>query len=142
SARRAEREQPGPAARAVGGLGRGRRRAGGARGGGGRRRGRRGVMTSHLDLTAPPRGRGAEYEGDGGGVITTSVDQTVNWLLNWGRSNSVWYMLFGLACCAIELMQTGGPRGDLERFGAAPRPSPRSSDLFIIAGTLTYKMAT
>ena len=50
-------------------------------------------------------------------------------------------MLFGLACCAIELMQTGGPRGDLERFGAAPRPSPRSSDLFIIAGTLTYKMA-
>ena len=38
-------------------------------------------------------------------------------------------------------MQTGGPRGDLERFGAAPRPSPRSSDLFIVAGTLTYKMA-
>ena len=65
----------------------------------------------------------------------------VNWLLNWGRSNSVWYLLFGLACCAIELMQTGGPRADLERFGSAPRPSPRSSDLIIVAGTLTYKMA-
>ena len=73
--------------------------------------------------------------------ITTRVDQAINWLINWGRANSVWYMLFGLACCAIELMQTGGPRGDLERFGSAPRPSPRTSDLFIIAGTLTYKMA-
>jgi NADH-quinone oxidoreductase subunit B len=83
----------------------------------------------------------AKYADDGGSVITTRVDEAVNWLLNWGRANSIWYMLFGLACCAIELMQTGGPRGDFDRFGAAPRPSPRSSDLFIIAGTLTYKMA-
>jgi NADH-quinone oxidoreductase subunit B len=98
-------------------------------------------MAPSLNLMAPPGGHDARYADDGGSVITTNVDQTINWLLNWGRSNSVWYMLFGLACCAIELMQTGGPRGDLERFGAAPRPSPRSSDLFIIAGTLTYKMA-
>ncbi|MCC6551643.1 MAG: NADH-quinone oxidoreductase subunit NuoB [Polyangiaceae bacterium] len=98
-------------------------------------------MSSNLNLMAPPRGWEARYTDDGGSVITTNVDQTINWLLNWGRANSVWYMLFGLACCAIELMQTGGPRADLERFGAAPRPSPRSSDLFIIAGTLTYKMA-
>ncbi len=83
----------------------------------------------------------AKYGDDSGSVITTQVDTMVNWLLNWGRSNSVWYLLFGLACCAIELMQTGGPRGDLERFGSAPRPSPRSSDLMIVAGTLTYKMA-
>ncbi|APR84508.1 NADH-ubiquinone oxidoreductase chain B [Minicystis rosea] len=83
----------------------------------------------------------AKYADDGGSVITTRTDEVINWLLNWGRSNSIWFMLFGLACCAIELMQTGGPRGDLDRFGAAPRPSPRSSDLFIIAGTLTYKMA-
>jgi NADH-quinone oxidoreductase subunit B len=94
-----------------------------------------------LNLMAPSPGYDARYADDGGGVITTRVDQAINWLINWGRSNSVWYMLFGLACCAIELMQTGGPRGDFERFGAAPRPSPRSSDLFIIAGTLTYKMA-
>ena len=78
---------------------------------------------------------------EGGTVIQTRVDQVINDLLNWGRANSVWYLLFGLACCAIELMQTGGPRADLERFGSAPRPSPRSSDLIIIAGTLTYKMA-
>jgi NADH-quinone oxidoreductase subunit B len=50
-------------------------------------------------------------------------------------------MLFGLACCAIELMQTGGPRADLDRFGAVPRATPRQSDLMIVAGTLTYKMA-
>jgi NADH-quinone oxidoreductase subunit B len=74
-------------------------------------------------------------------VIQTNVDQVIDWLANWGRSNSMWYMLFGLACCAIELMQTGGPRADADRFGAVPRPSPRASDLFIIAGTLTYKMA-
>jgi NADH-quinone oxidoreductase subunit B len=94
-----------------------------------------------LNMMVPSPGYDARYSDDGGGVITTRVDQAINWLINWGRSNSVWYMLFGLACCAIELMQTGGPRGDFERFGAAPRPSPRSSDLFIIAGTLTYKMA-
>ena len=50
-------------------------------------------------------------------------------------------MLFGLACCAIELMHTGGPRSDIERFGATPRASARQSDLMIIAGTLTLKMA-
>ncbi len=81
------------------------------------------------------------YADDGGSVLTTRVDQMINWLLNWGRANSVWFLLFGLACCAIELMQTGGPRADFERFGTAPRPSPRASDLIIVAGTLTYKMA-
>ena len=50
-------------------------------------------------------------------------------------------MLFGLACCAIELMQTGAPRADLDRFGAVPRATPRHSDLMLVAGTLTYKMA-
>lgn len=70
-------------------------------------------------------------------VITTKLDE----VLNWTRKSSMWYMLFGLACCAIELMQTGGPRADLERFGAAPRATPRQSDMMIIAGTLTLKMA-
>lgn len=70
-------------------------------------------------------------------VLTTKLDE----VLNWTRKSSVWYMLFGLACCAIELMQTGGPRADLERFGAAPRATPRQSDMMIIAGTLTLKMA-
>jgi len=70
-------------------------------------------------------------------LVTTKVDD----LLNWGRASSLWYMLFGLACCGIELMQTGGPRADLDRFGSVPRASPRQSDLMIVAGTLTYKMA-
>jgi len=70
-------------------------------------------------------------------MVTTKVDE----MLNWTRKSSVWYMLFGLACCAIELMQTGGPRADLDRFGAVPRASPRQSDLMIVAGTLTLKMA-
>lgn len=70
-------------------------------------------------------------------VLTTKLDE----VLNWSRKSSMWYMLFGLACCAIELMQTGGPRADLERFGAAPRATPRQSDMMIIAGTLTLKMA-
>ncbi len=70
-------------------------------------------------------------------AFTTKVDA----LLNWGRASSQWYMLFGLACCAIELMHTGGPRTDIDRFGSVPRAAPRQSDLMIVAGTLTYKMA-
>lgn len=72
-----------------------------------------------------------------GGILTTKLD----WLLNWPRRNSIWYLLFGTACCGIELMQTGGPRTDLDRFGAVPRASPRQADLMIVAGTITYKMA-
>jgi len=72
------------------------------------------------------------------GLLVTRVDD----LVNWARKNSAWYLLFGTACCAIELMQTGGPRTDLERFGMAPRASPRQADLMIVAGTVTYKMAT
>ena len=70
-------------------------------------------------------------------MVTTQVDA----MLNWTRKSSLWYMLFGLACCAIEMMQTGGPRADLERFGMAPRATPRVSDVIIVSGTLTLKMA-
>jgi NADH-quinone oxidoreductase subunit B len=70
-------------------------------------------------------------------ALTTTVDD----LLNWTRKSSLWYMMFGLACCAIEMMQTGGPRADLERFGMAPRATPRVSDVIIVSGTLTLKMA-
>lgn len=72
------------------------------------------------------------------GVAFTTVDRA----LNWCRLSSIWYLLFGLACCGIELMQTGGPRADLDRLGSVPRPTPRQSDLMIVAGTLTYKMAS
>jgi NADH-quinone oxidoreductase subunit B len=73
------------------------------------------------------------------GLIITSVD----WALNWARQNSVWPMTFGIACCAIEMMATGMSRFDLARFGMeAYRPTPRQSDLMIVAGTVTYKMAS
>jgi len=62
-------------------------------------------------------------------------------VFNWGRESSMWYLLFGLACCAIEMMQAGGPRTDLDRFGAVFRPTPRQADMIFVAGTLTYKMA-
>ena len=71
------------------------------------------------------------------GVVLTTLDD----FLNWGRKNSLWPMTFGLACCAIEMMATGAAKYDLERFGAAPRASPRQSDVMIVAGTLTNKMA-
>jgi NADH-quinone oxidoreductase subunit B len=62
-------------------------------------------------------------------------------LVNWARTGSLMWMTFGLACCAIEMMQASMPRFDLERFGIAPRASPRQSDVMIVAGTLCNKMA-
>jgi NADH-quinone oxidoreductase subunit B len=63
-------------------------------------------------------------------------------LLNLARQHSLWYLLFGTACCAIELMQTGGPRTDADRFGMVFRSTPRQADVLILAGTITYKMAS
>jgi len=72
------------------------------------------------------------------GVLLTSMDFAVNWI----RKNSVWPMTFGLACCAIEMMSMGAARFDIARFGAEVfRPSPRQSDLMIVAGRVSQKMA-
>jgi len=71
------------------------------------------------------------------GFVVTSVDN----IINWARTGSLWWMTFGLACCAIEMMHTSMPRYDMERFGIAPRASPRQSDVLIVAGTLCNKMA-
>lgn len=74
----------------------------------------------------------------GEGIITTTVDSAINW----ARKNSIWPMSFGLACCAIEMMSMIGSRFDVSRFGAeVMRGSPRQSDLMIIAGRLSNKMA-
>jgi len=72
------------------------------------------------------------------GVFFTTMDKAVNWV----RKSSIWPMTFGLACCAIEMMSMGASRFDIARFGAEVfRPSPRQSDLMIIAGRVSQKMA-
>ena len=72
------------------------------------------------------------------GVYVTTWDQ----LVNWGRSNSIWPLQFGLACCAIEMIATAASRYDIARFGSEIfRASPRQADLMIVAGTVTKKMA-
>lgn len=73
----------------------------------------------------------------GGAAILTKVES----VFNWSRKSSLWYMLFGLACCAIEMMATGAARYDFDRMGMIFRASPRQSDLMIVAGTVTLKMA-
>ncbi len=71
------------------------------------------------------------------GFFVSSADK----LINWARTGSLWPMTFGLACCAVEMIHAYMPRYDLERFGVVPRGSPRQSDVMIVAGTLTNKMA-
>jgi NADH-quinone oxidoreductase subunit B len=71
------------------------------------------------------------------GFVVAQLDK----LVNWARTGSMWPMSFGLACCAVEMMHAYMSRYDLDRFGVVPRPSPRQSDVIIVAGTLTNKMA-
>lgn len=71
------------------------------------------------------------------GFVVAKLDK----LINWARTGSLWPMTFGLACCAVEMMQTAASRYDMDRFGLVFRPSPRQSDVMIVAGTLTNKMA-
>ena len=71
------------------------------------------------------------------GFVTAATDD----LITWARTGSLMMMTFGLACCAVEMFQAFGPRYDLERYGFAPRGSPRQSDVMVVAGTLTNKMA-
>ena len=70
-------------------------------------------------------------------ILTTSVDG----LVNWARRSSLWPVTFGLACCAIEMMAVGAAKYDLDRLGVIFRATPRQSDVMIVAGTVTRKMA-
>lgn len=83
-------------------------------------------------------GMGIDNLLQGQGYLLTTLDR----LVKWARGGSVWPMSFGLACCAVEMMQCAASRYDLDRYGAGVfRPSPRQSDLMIVAGTLCNKMA-
>ena len=74
-------------------------------------------------------------------ATATGVDTVVDGVVNWGRRSSLWPMTFGLACCAIEMIAAGCSRYDTDRLGVVFRPSPRQSDVIIIAGTMTKKIA-
>jgi NADH-quinone oxidoreductase subunit B len=71
------------------------------------------------------------------GFVVAKLDE----LVNWARTGSLWPMTFGLACCAVEMMQAAASRYDMDRLGIVFRPSPRQSDVMIVAGTLCNKMA-
>ncbi len=74
---------------------------------------------------------------DNKGFVTAKLDD----LVNWARTGSLWPMTFGLACCAVEMMQAAASRYDMDRMGLVFRPSPRQADVMIVAGTLCNKMA-
>ena len=95
-------------------------------------------MGKTLQPLLPKEKRFLEEGRYGDNVVVTSIDT----ILNWARLSSIWPMTFGLACCAIEMMAVGASKYDLDRFGAGVfRPSPRQTDLMIVAGTVTIKMA-
>ncbi|MEX0408531.1 NADH-quinone oxidoreductase subunit B family protein [Aquibium sp. LZ166] len=93
-------------------------------------------MLDENPLTHDPRADFSETLADKGYFVTSTQD-----LIGWARTGSLHQLAFGLACCAVEMMQMFGPRYDFERFGMALPGTPRQADLMIIAGTLTNKMA-
>ncbi|MRR23506.1 NADH-quinone oxidoreductase subunit B, partial [bacterium] len=79
-----------------------------------------------------------QLQDSGVNVFLSTIDD----LINWGRSNSLWPLTFATSCCGIEMMATGAPRHDFARFGMEVyRASPRQADVIVIAGTITNKMA-
>ena len=101
------------------------------------------ITSPNTEIPMPP---GAEQDAlltnvmgelDDKGFVVANLDK----LVNWARSGSLWPMSFGLACCAVEMMQAAASRYDMDRFGVVFRPSPRQSDVMIVAGTLCNKMA-
>lgn len=78
------------------------------------------------------------FKQSGGSIIATTIDDVINW----GRSNSLWPLTFATSCCGIEMMAAGAPRHDFARFGMEVyRPSPRQADVIVVAGTIVQKMA-
>lgn len=94
-----------------------------------------GLTTEKPDMKDFP---GKVIEGPGSNIVITSVDG----IINWSRANSLWPLVFGTSCCAIEMMATGASKHDWARFGTeVARATPRQADLIVIAGTIVNKMA-
>ena len=94
-------------------------------------------MTEQKNISQTPF-PGEVHETAGGGIVTSKLDDVINW----ARSNSLWPLVFGTSCCAIEMMSTAGAKYDWSRFGfEVARASPRQADVIIIAGTIVNKMA-
>ncbi len=105
-----------------------------------------GIITTTQPQTLAPLAPGADQDAllnqvysefNDKGFVVANLDK----LVNWARTGSLWPMTFGLACCAVEMMQAAASRYDMDRLGLVFRPSPRQSDVMIVAGTLCNKMA-
>lgn len=101
-----------------------------------------GIVQSQSNLPAPAASQDdmltrVMEEFNDKGFVVANVDK----LVNWARTGSLWPMTFGLACCAVEMMHAAASRYDMDRLGLVFRPSPRQSDVMIVAGTLCNKMA-
>ncbi|XP_068725378.1 NADH-quinone oxidoreductase subunit B-like [Montipora capricornis] len=96
------------------------------------------VLNNHKSTVAvAPTGKAQGSLDNTAEFVVAKIDD----LVNWARRGSLWPMMFGLACCAMEMMQFAAPRYDMDRFGVVFRASPRQADVMIVAGTLTNKMA-
>jgi NADH-quinone oxidoreductase subunit B len=98
-------------------------------------------IEQYNDLVAQIRANSTRLDDVAVTLNLNSMLRLADWCISTSRLNSIWPFSFGLACCAIEMMATAGPRYDMDRFGAGVfRGSPRQADLMIVAGTVTYKM--
>ncbi|XP_054754982.1 NADH-quinone oxidoreductase subunit B-like [Lytechinus pictus] len=95
------------------------------------------VPYRHQSTSAAPAKKGGINLNNAADFVVAKADDVINW----ARRSSLWPMTFGLACCAVEMMHFAAPRYDMDRFGVVFRASPRQSDVMIVAGTLTNKMA-
>lgn len=99
-----------------------------------------GTLPAVRESVAPPTRGNSPFGSNQSNMAEWTVARMDD-LLNWGRKGSMFTLMFGLACCAVEMMHMAAPRYDMDRYGVVFRPSPRQADILIVSGTLTNKMA-